>query len=229
MIIGKPLTASVSGGLKPEIIATAPNGATVTANGILPTRTVVGEETTDFIFGNLLIGSYLLISTNGQKSVTKTVTVDRAAQFRVDMPFHEFSVESVGTYFFAKGSVLNPDPARYDGVYESNNKGHHSTQAVSKITFSGYDVFRAYIRSYAEGNHDYTIASTLDASSYPTSSSGSNVKAHTSGNQQSGTTLSNYTLCEYPNDGGEHFIYIVYIKDSWYSTGDDKGYFLIEK
>jgi hypothetical protein len=56
------------------------------------------------------------------------------------------------------------------------------------------------------------------------------VKAHTSGNQQSGTALSSYTKVEFTDiEEGEHKITIVYRKDSSVNSGDDKGYILISK
>lgn len=147
-----------------------------------------------------------------------------------DINFKTYSLVNQGSYGWTKGSVTNPDSSLYDGVYQSTNKGVNSSYSVVKITFSGYTTFTVYIRSYAEGNYDYTIASTIDASSYPTAyNTSGTVQAHTRGNQKSGTALSNYTQVNYTNDGKTHFIYIVFRKDSSQHSNDDLGYFLIKK
>ena len=130
-----------------------------------------------------------------------------------------------------KSSKPNPDESVYDGVYESFSNWHiGNMQAVAKITLFDYTEFTIYIRSYAESSYNYTIASTLDASSVPTDYSISTVKAHTSGNQKSGTAIGDYTKVVYSDiPEGEHFIYVVYRKDGSGDIGDDRGYLLIEK
>jgi hypothetical protein len=97
------------------------------------------------------------------------------------------------------------------------------------ITISGMTEFTCYIRSYAESNYDYVMIGQLDQSITGTSSIEYNtVKAHTRGNQQSGTALSNYTAVTYSGiDGGEHTITVVYRKDSSVNDNDDRGYLLV--
>ena len=129
-------------------------------------------------------------------------------------------------------SVANPDSALYDGVYQSfSNKGKDDQEARCYIDFVGYETFKVYIRSYAEGKYDYVVISNLDAElSKNPSSTSTGVIAHTSGNQNSGTSISDYTLVEYTGlDGGEHRITVVYRKDSSSASGDDRGYLLIPK
>lgn len=129
-------------------------------------------------------------------------------------------------------SVANPDSALYDGVYQSfSNKGKDNTEARCYIDFVGYETFKVYIRSYAEGKYDYVVISNLDAElSKNPSSTSTGVKANTSGNQNSGTSISDYTLVEYTGlDGGEHRITVVYMKDNSSASGDDRGYLLIPK
>ena len=116
----------------------------------------------------------------------------------------------------------------YD-VYMSNNKGKNSSQAVMKLECIGYTDLTLYIRSYAESSYDYTIASIANASTYPTDCYSSGVKAHTSGNQKSGTALSDYTKVEYTGLKDNDIIYIVFTKDSSSADGDDRGYVLIPK
>ena len=124
------------------------------------------------------------------------------------------------------GSGYNVDG--YD-VYMSNNTGVDNSQAVMKLECIGYTDLTLYIRSNAESSCDYTIASIANASTYPTSSSSPGVKAHTSGKQNSGTTLSDYTAVTYTGLSGNDIIYIVFTKDSGAAGGDDRGYVLIPK
>ena len=116
----------------------------------------------------------------------------------------------------------------YD-VYMSNNKGINSSNAVMKLECIGYTDLTVYIRSYAEGSYDYTIASTANASTYPTVYNDSTAKAHTKGNQKPGTTFNDYTAVEYTGLKGNDTIYIVFRKDSGGDNGDDTGYVLITK
>ena len=114
-------------------------------------------------------------------------------------------------------------------VYMSNNKRINNSQAVMKLECTGYTKLTLYIRSYAESSYDYTIASNANASTYPTSYISSDTKAHTKGNQQSGTTLSDYTAVTYTGLSGNDTIYIVFTKNNSGASGDDRGYVLIPK
>ena len=134
----------------------------------------------------------------------------------------------------------NPNLNLYD-MYKSNtNKGVHNSIDMMKITFSGYSEFTIYIRSYAESNWDYVVASTLNyalpttSSSYPGGTSSptmSGAMTMTKGNAQSGTSLSSYTPVTYSNldPNTQYFITVVYRKDSSTSTNDDRGYVLVPK
>ena len=134
-------------------------------------------------------------------------------------------------------SKANPDASAYDGVYESfSNYNQGNKAAVMYIKIKGYSSFTIYIRSYAESSYDYTVAFNLDTytpsnplTSNPSSST-SGVKAHTSGKQNSGTTIGSYTKVEYTGiDGNEHYICVAYRKDGSVNSGDDRGYVLVEK
>ena len=116
--------------------------------------------------------------------------------------------------------------AGYD-VYMSDSKGKGNSKAVMKLTCIGYSELTLYIRSYAESSYDYTIASKANVSSYPTADNHSNTLAHTRGNQQSGTALSNYTAVNYTGLTGNDTIYIVYVKDGSGDNGDDRGFVLL--
>ena len=113
-----------------------------------------------------------------------------------------------------------------------SNKSYNVNSGVDimTITINGFTEFTCYIRSYAESYYDFVMIGQLDqaitgGSSY---SNTTLVKAHTHGNQQSGTALSNYTAVTYSGiDGGEHTITVVYRKDSGVNKNDDRGYLLI--
>ena len=130
-------------------------------------------------------------------------------------------------------SVSNPDSSTYEGVYESySNYNTNSTAAIMYIDINGLSTFKLYIRSYAESNYDYVMVSQLDKSINNSSSYSDTtlVKAYTRGNQQSGTTISNYTLVEFTGiDKGSHRITVLYRKDSSQNKYDDRGYVLIPK
>lgn len=129
--------------------------------------------------------------------------------------------------------VPNPDSTLYDGVYRSASSYNvNNGVSIMYITITDCSSFKMYIRSYAESNYDYVMVSQLDKTinGNTTYNDTTLVKAHTRGNQQSGTTLSNYTLVEFTGiTSGEHTITVVYRKDSSVNNGDDRGYVLIEK
>jgi hypothetical protein len=129
--------------------------------------------------------------------------------------------------------ISNPDSTLYDGVYRSSsNYNVNSGVAIMYITIKDYSSFKLYIRSYAESNYDYVMVSQLDKTITGSTSYSDTtlVKAHTRGNQQSGTALSSYTLVEFTGiSSGEHTITVVYRKDSSVNNGDDRGYVLIPK
>lgn len=118
----------------------------------------------------------------------------------------------------------------YKCFQSSSNYNVNSGVAIMTITIKGLTEFTCYIRSYAESNYDYVMIGQLDQAITGNSSYSNTtlVKAHTRGNQQSGTALSNYTKVTYSGiDSGEHTITVVYRKDSSVNNGDDRGYLLI--
>ena len=146
--------------------------------------------------------------------------------------------ESEGSYTITlnnqwrKSSIVsNPDSTKYDGVYESySNYNVNNGVAIMYIDITGHTNFKLYIRSYAESNFDYVMVSQLDKTITGSSSYSDTtlVKAHTRGNQQSGTTISSYTLVEFDNiDGGSHRITVLYRKDGSAHNNNDRGYLLI--
>ena len=133
----------------------------------------------------------------------------------------------------ATTAVPNPDSTLYDGVYRSSsNYNVNNGASIMYITIKDCSSFKMYIRSYAESNYDYVMVSQLDQTINGSTSYSNTtlVKAHTRGNQQSGTALSNYTLVEFTGiSSREHTITVVYRKDGSAHSGDDRGYVLIEK
>ena len=119
-------------------------------------------------------------------------------------------------------SVSNPDSSLYDGVYESfSNYNVNSGVATMYIDITGYTEFSIYIRSDAESTYDYVTVSELDSTTQ---------KMSTSGNQNSGTAISNYTKVTYTGiDGGSHRITVTYRKDGSVNKGADRGYLIIPK
>jgi hypothetical protein len=100
------------------------------------------------------------------------------------------------------------------------------------IDIIGYETFKFYVRSYAEGNYDYVMVSQLDQTITGSTSDTNTtlVKASTKGKQNGNTTISGYTLVEFTGiDDGEHRITVVYRKDNSGDNSDDRGYVLIPK
>ena len=141
-----------------------------------------------------------------------------------------FTVDSNRLYAGTPGTSNSIELASFHNLiaYESNNQGVASSYAVSKITVNkATDLLTVYIRSYAESSFDYIMISKPNVSSYPTSYSSSDVKAHTSGKQNSSSELTGYTKVNYYNLKQNDYIYIVYKKDTSINSGTDTGYLLI--
>ena len=161
--------------------------------------------------------SFTFMGKTATTTITQGVWVNRS-----------ITVTTEGNY----GWVMTAD-SKYtvDGydVYMSTNEGVGKSQAVMKLKCKGYTDLTLYIRSYAESTFDYTIASKVNVSNYPKDYYSSDVKAHTSGKQNSGTKLNDYTAVEYKGLKDNDTIYIVFRKDSSGDKGDDRGYVLIPK
>ena len=198
-------------------------------DGNTVTKTITGEDTVE-------VGQ----NTSTTNSVTKTVSytyMGVTATTTITQGVYNSSYYSVNlnSQWQLSTTVGSPSDITvpYDGIYESySNKGTGNSGASMYINIDGYTNFKFYIRSYAESNYDYVMVSQLDKTlTYSSSYSDTTlVKAHTRGNQQSGTALSNYTLVEFTNiDGGSHTIQIIYRKDSSVDNNDDRGYVIIPR
>ena len=152
---------------------------------------------------------------------------------RMLAPYGASYTVNLNSQWEATTAVPNPDSTLYDGVYRSASNYHVGNGvATMYITIKNCSSFKMYIRSYAESSFDYVMVSQLDKTITGSTSATdtTKVKAHTKGNQQSGTALSNYTLVEFTGiSSGEHTITVVYRKDGSVDKGDDRGYVLIEK
>lgn len=109
-------------------------------------------------------------------------------------------------------------------VYESKSSYNvNNGYDLAKVTFSGYPEFTFLYGSYGESSYDFVVISPLDyvnAQNW-TNSSYSGSLLSTSGKQSSSAPNLSYT---FTNDGGEHFFYILYRKDSSVNSGADRGY-----
>lgn len=166
--------------------------------------------------------SFTYLGVTATTTITQGVWVDAG-----------YTVDLNGGQWELNDTPANPDAALYDGVYRSVlSKGVNNGVDTMYIDIVGYNSFKLYIRSYAEGNFDYVMVSQLDkAITGSTSATDSTlVKASTKGKQSSNTGINGYTLVEFTGiDGGNHRITIVYRKDGSGNTGDDRGYVLIPK
>ena len=132
---------------------------------------------------------------------------------------------------WVSSGISNPDSSIFDIYESSSNYNVDNGTSCMYITISGLTSFEFYIRSNAETDLDYVMVSnldeTIDGNTLPTSSS---VKVHTSGNQQAGTNLSDYTQVRFDKlDEKKHVITILYKKNASGNVGDDKGYLLLPK
>lgn len=159
------------------------------------------------------IGGSIKVTTGGGSSTSGTYTINLNGQWEKTT------------------AVSNPDSSLYDGVYRSSSNYNVSNGvSIMYITIRDCSTFKMYIRSYAESTCDYVMVSQIDVSINGSTSYSNTtlVKAHTCGNQQSGTALTSYTLVEYTGiSSGEHTITVVYRKDGSVNSGDDRGYVLI--
>lgn len=130
-----------------------------------------------------------------------------------------FNTNSQWATYYSSG--LSSD--LYSSFYSVSNYGINSSTATMYIDIAGYDEFTIYIRSFAEGDNDYTIAYEVDSETFE--------KANTSGFQrQDGSNLDNYKRVTYTGlNKLPHTIRVSYKKDSSVHSNDDRGYLIVEK
>ena len=188
--------------------------------------------------------SYILDNLGTNESETETRTINRIISHR-GQTYNITIIQGVKQPYNITWDLNNGDWEQFTPTDGDNNKAYyfrsfkHKGQSDSfdkmTIRFSG-DIpggFWIGIRSYAESNYDYTIASKIDTDiTSNINDSNSIVKSHTKVNQVNGNALSNYTVVDYStdyNDSVEHFITVIYRKDVSGNTHDDRGYVMIPK
>ena len=188
--------------------------------------------------------SYILDNLGTNESETETITINRTISHR-GQTYNITIIQGVKPPYNITWDLNNGDWEQFTPTDGDNDRAYyfrsvkHRGQGDSfdkmTIRFSG-DIpggFWIGIRSYAESNSDYTIASKIDTEiNYSIDSSSSMVKSHTKGNQVSGNALSKYTVVDYStdyNDTGEHFITVIYRKNFLVDEQDDRGYVMIPK
>lgn len=113
--------------------------------------------------------------------------------------------------------------AGYHTYMSNSNKGVNNGWAYAKVTWSGIPDFKLYLCSYAEGSYDYSIAYAIDSEK-------ASQLLTTSGFQKDPSAgISSFKECSYPNDGGEHFVWLAYRKDGSVNSNDDRGYLAISE
>lgn len=150
MIMGKPLTASVSGGLKPQIIVTAPGGSTVKLDG------VTGSEVSGvWTFDDVSIGNHTVTATNYGITITVTVNVDSVAIFNVPIVFTK-TVALTGAFSSSYGYVTIGGTKYY-------SSGSHAVPIGSQIgiTVDGSSSCEITLNGVAvksgTGTYNYTV------------------------------------------------------------------------
>lgn len=100
-------------------------------------------------------------------------------------------------------------------VYMSDVGSWHINGGKSTCTihFSGVDTFTIYVRASSESGYDWVYAGNLDE----------DVSSSNYNRRYSGET--DYTAITYSCSTGEHYIQLLYQKDSSVNSGDDRGYF----
>ena len=130
-------------------------------------------------------------------------------------------------------TVENPDPAVYNGVYESHsNHNISNSTAFMTVDIYGFETFQMYIRNYSEDGYDYLVVSQLDMElSHDVNVADVNiVKDSAKGRAGNIETIDGYKLVEWTNiGGGHHVITAMYRKDMSVNQGEDRGYILIPK
>ena len=188
--------------------------------------------------------SYILDNLGTNESETETRTINRTISHR-GQEYNITIIQDVNVLnkYTIGWDLNNGDWEQFTPTDGDNNKalyfrsvkhkGQHNSFDKMKIRFSG-DIpggFWIGIRSYAESDYDYTIASNIDTDiTSNIDSSSSKVKSHTKGNQVSGNALSNYTVVDYSkdyNDTDEHFVTVIYRKDDYGHAKEDRGYVMI--
>ena len=166
---------------------------------------------------------------NGEKVSTKnpytlSVEEDTVVTAKFVDRWVTVDLKPFSTYGWTDATVTNPTEYR---MYQSDNVGRHSTNAVMKVTVMGYETYTLYINSYAESSYDYTIVSPVDASSYSTYNYNSSMCTQSFQYNPIYFPDSWKTITLTMPDTGEHSFYITYRKDGSQNSYNDRGYVLL--
>lgn len=179
------------------------------------TLSVSGNATLD--------GNVLILNDNAQVGEIITITVTSTYDTSIS------STKEIEVVYKEPSIAINLNEGQWvdsgtnvDGniVYQSDAGSYNINNGISKaiLTIDGYTNVKLYIRSFAEGNYDYTEAFAID-----TTAVRGNGLYKTSGKQ----SATDYVECIYELDGGTHTIEIMYSKDGSGNNSDDRGYFYI--
>lgn len=219
-----------------DLLPSSPSGTVKSVNKLLYQPHIFDSRLSGLSLSSTVISDNNMAIDTTQKIATVGINCGSGSytlsvRERSWIKFHEMDTTSVSIDLNNQWRDSTTLVSPLGPVFESfSNYNVNSGVATMKITISGYDTFKVYIRSYGEPKYDYVMISQLDKSITGTTSYSNTtyVKAHTYNNSQSGNAESNYTPVEYTNiGGGTHTITIVYRKDSSVHQGSDRGYVIV--
>ena len=172
-----------------------------------------------YINDNKLIRSYI-------NNYNKSYIGDKLLYWNVN----NYNEESL-CYTYDLNNQWQYSPLSLDGhiVLESfSNYNQHSSVSRMRIYLNGCETFNFKYYSDGESNFDYTIIGKLDTDLSSLNSNdvtSTTYTQYTTKGKQKQWLDATFTI---PNDGQEHFIDVVYRKDSSANSGADKGYIAFE-
>lgn len=139
-MILNPIIQSSSGGLKPQIIVTAPTGSTVTCTtpgGIVLTAIEISGTWT---FANLPgLGTYTINASLGTESKVKSIVIDRIAVFQVSIAYKLYLYNRGDECTDVTGGWGGTGTKYNDSLYiHGKNGGEYSLETNNTIDISAY-------------------------------------------------------------------------------------------
>ena len=175
--------------------------------------------------GNAIVdGQYVVLTENAQEgdkiivTVTSTYDTNIMASKEIDVVFKdkELTIELNNGQWVDSGTVASNGNIIYKS--DANSYNINNGKSIARINASGYTKIQLFIRSYAESVYDYTEAFAADT----LATRGAGLFTTKSKSSQT-----EYIECNYELSGAEHFIEIMYSKDSSANSNDDRGYFYL--
>ena len=174
---------------------------------------------------------------NGVQVTASSIVPDGGVTLVAQYKAQSYSVDLNNEWRHEEAS--NPDPALYDGVYQSfsntNDSSGYYSMAKMYIDVIGFTSFKVLIGSSSEEYYDYVVAMNpdVDPVSVPEFTDYGNSDGVKDANKYNTYTNpsdpSSYTEIVYQLDGGRHRLCIVFRKDYSVNGGNDCGYVLIPK